>query len=125
MTAEHEDVAYFLHASWLLRRLETHPAAELSDSPHDRLVDSSVHNGATADVQASRGQPDGLPDRRVNSSDQKGAAGGIHRCAASAGACSNLQGQAQGDPRFIVFGEAAAGGKDTVVRWASALEQQV
>lgn len=125
MTAEHEGVAYFLHASWLLLRLEPRPAAESSGTLHDRFVDSSQQNDAAVDSQASAAQPDGVPNRPVDSSDQNSAAEGIHCSAADAGACSNLQAQAQKDPRFIVFGEAAAGGKDTVVRWASASEQQV
>jgi hypothetical protein len=99
VTAEHEGVAYFLHATWLLRRLEACPAAAASsDSSHDRVADSS---------------------------DQNGAAEGIHRSTADAEPCSRLPIQAPEGPRFIVFSEAAAGGKDTVVRWANASEQQV
>ena len=98
MTAEHEGVTYFLHASWLLRRLEAHPAAASSDSSHDRVADSS---------------------------DQNGAAEGIHCSTADAEPCSRLPIQAPVEPRFIVFSEAAAGGKDTVVRWANTSQQQV
>lgn len=98
VTAEHEGVAYFLHATWLLRRLEACHAAASSDSPHGRVADSS---------------------------DQNGAAEGIHSSAADAAPCSRLPIQAPEQPRLIVFSEAAAGGKDTVVRWANASEQQV
>ena len=98
MTAEHEGVAYFLHATWLLRRLEACLAAASSDSSHDRVADSS---------------------------DPNGAAEAIDRSTADAEPCSRLPAQAPKKSRFIVFSEAAAGGKDTVVRWAYASEQQV
>lgn len=68
VTAEHEGVMYFLHAPWLLRRLDDHTPASPSDS--------------------------GVP-------------------------------RPQQHPRLVVFEEAAAVGGDTVVRWATAEEQQV